>query len=307
MREYYKRQGGAVVSFAIDKYVYVCVNPKFDGKTRVSYSRTEIVDNVDDLQHDLIREAIKTFRMTGLEIATISDIPGEGTGLGSSSAMLVGLLTALSKLDQGRPFSPSILAEEAYTIEEKICRHPVGKQDQYASAYGSFHFFKFHPAETVSAEPIFLPPAQKKYFEGHLLLLWTGKTRSANTILAEQKDNLKERDMIFAMNEMVTLAENMRADLQSGYFGNVGKYLAENWKEKRKLATGISDGEIDHIYKLGLRAGADGGKLCGAGGGGFFLFWAEPQHHSAIVNATGLRQVDIHIEETGSKVIYEQT
>jgi D-glycero-alpha-D-manno-heptose-7-phosphate kinase len=261
------------------------------------------------LRHDLIRETIKTFKLTGLEIATISDIPGEGTGLGSSSAVTVGLLAALSRKFDRVTLSPSYLAEEAYAIEADKCKHPVGKQDQYAVAHGGMNFFYFNSNDTVLVQNITpLIQENKKRFEDHLLLLWTGRKRSANEILSEQGYNIgKNIDGVARrMHEMVEIATSMRSDMISNCYENIGNYLDLNWQLKKTMATRITDDEIDRLYQAGRDAGADGGKLCGAGGGGFLLFWASPHMHQDILDATGLRKVDIHIEEQGCKVIYEQ-
>lgn len=309
IRSYYARHGGAVVSFAIDKYVYVCVNDKFDGTTRVSYSKTENVKNICDLKHDIIRETLKTFKATGLDIATISDIPGEGTGLGSSSAVTVGLLAALSRKIDRVTLSPSYLAEEAYAIEANQCGHPVGKQDQYAVAHGGMNYFFFNPDETVYEENITpLTPQNKKKFEDHLLLLWTGRIRSANEILRDQRYNIGKNigGASRRMNEMVDIASSMRSDIIANHFDDIGSFLDLNWALKKTLATGITNDEIDRLYQAGRDAGAEGGKLCGAGGGGFMLFWAPRHLHKDIQEATRLRKVDIRIEERGCEVIYEQ-
>lgn len=304
---FYRNHGGGVVSFAINRYVHIGVNDKFDGRTRVSYSVTENVDAPADLKHDLARECLNHFETKGLEITSVSDIPGEGTGLGSSSAFTVGLLTAISKKCMINVYTAKMLAETAHTIEAKLCKHPgIGKQDQYASAFGGLHYYEFSKDEAVSVEPIFMTPEQKEYLESHLLLLYTGMTRSATEILRDQEKNLNSsREAIAAGCQLREMACDLAIDLGRGDFHKVGTYLFNGWKLKRRLSDTISNPEIDRIHDAGVAAGAIGGKLLGAGGGGFFLFFADPKLHGDIRTATELREVEFKIEEKGSHIVYD--
>lgn len=304
---FYRSYGGSVVSFAISKSVYVSVNDKFDERTRVSYSITENVDDPEELKHDLARETLKLFQAKGIEIASMADIPGEGSGLGSSSSFTVGLLAALSRKINGHIYPKKMLAETAHTVEAKLCRHPgVGKQDQYAAAYGGLHYYEFAKDEAVEVQPIFVSPEQKEYLESRLMLLYTGVTRSANDILSDQEKNIKSsRESIEAGCALKEMAVNLAIDLQGGNFHVVGTYLHEGWKLKKRLSDAISSPNLDTIYAKAIECGALGGKLLGAGGGGFFLFFAEPKFHADIRTATELRQVEFKIEEKGSEIIYD--
>lgn len=301
MPAFYEKHAGHVFSFTINKYVYVSVNRKFDDKVRVSYSQTEIVNSTDDLKHDLARESLRLYKiMNGMEISSISDIPGNGTGLGSSSAFTVGLIKAI---DPDIPHG--ILAERAFTVEANECHHPVGKQDQYASAYGGFNFFTFS-AKNVRVEPVFPGQTWRAGLQDHCLLLWTGIARDANEILARQRSTFMNGGNVEIGLQLSRLAVDFHAEFIHGMQpARIGEFLGEAWKIKKFLASGISNNKIENWYDIAMRAGAYGGKILGAGGGGFLFFIAPPSTHAAIVQATGLRRIDINIEPEGSKVIYD--
>lgn len=303
---YYRHEPGAVVSTAIDKYIYITVNRKFDNKIRASYSVTEIVDSVSELRHELIREALKlTGLCSGIEITSISDIPSQGTGLGSSSTYTVGLLSALYAYS-GRSVGAERLAREACHIEIERCGKPIGKQDQYIAAYGGLKYIQFNPDESTFVDPIVCNPKTKERLQEHLLLLYTGMTRSANGILREQQANTaSDAERRQALRNMVRLAEDMRAALCRDDLDSFGEMLHRGWLEKKKLASGISNGAIDHWYEEARRHGALGGKITGAGGGGFLLLYAPPERHPEIVQAlSDLRPVPFRFEPQGSKIIY---
>lgn len=296
---------GCVVSLAIDKYVYVMLNKKFDNAYRVSYSQTENVENVDDIQHDIIREGIKLCRRaeSGLEIVTMADIPGEGTGLGSSSSLSVGLVNALNAYISGPVSDPGALAELGFITEAQKCGHPVGKQDHYAAAYGGLHQFIFKQRSVESNRILFHGDLPK-----YMVLLWTGRKRSAKKILREQSKNFSEKNMREIGIEMAKIAEFMTDTLKwdsDAPIRAIGTYLQRNWKLKKQLHPNISDEQIDFWYELGMTNGALGGKLCGAGGGGFLLFIAPPEDHARIIKATGLRTMPFKISQTGSEIIYD--
>lgn len=295
MPVFYSKHVGGVVSFAINKYIYVSVNKKFDRKIRVSYSQTENVENIDDIQHELVRESLRYFKYKdGVEITSISDIPGEGSGLGSSSAFTVGLAHALG---HGTP--PGILAERAFDIEANFCHHPIGKQDAYASAYGGMNFMAFH-GRKVEVKSLYYSDEMRQHF----LLLWTGVTRPAGNILKQQKQNFDKGDTMKVGRQMADLAYKFYTEYLTGMsLPRMGGFLQENWELKMKLAD-ISSSQINEWYALGMKNGAYGGKLCGAGGGGFMFFLAPPDSHNSICRATGLRKVDFRIDSEGSKVIY---
>lgn len=302
---------GGVVSFTIDKYVYIAVNHKFDQDIRISYSLTENVADVACIQHELVRECLIRMGVSeSIEIISVADIPGKGTGLGSSSAFTVGLLNALSQyriLYNGANYEPIIdVAEAACEIEIEKCGKPIGKQDQYACAYGGMNYFKFHKDEGVEIWRIPLEKEFKRKFEDHLLLFWTGRTRTSSSILIEQSSNIVTEypGVVKNLAFMSKTADELFIDLSEEKLLSVGDFLHENWKSKTKLATYISDDEIDSWYQSGLDAGAEGGKLCGAGGGGFLLFWAKPHLHKAVKEAVGLRHIPVKIEEKGTSLIY---
>lgn len=303
---YQRHGGGAVVSTAIDKYVYVSVNKKFDGKTRVSYSRTENVDDPKDLQHDLVREALNLYNERGLEITSVSDIPGEGTGLGSSSSFTVGLLASLSgKTRSGTPWPPVMMAESAYSIEANLCGHPVGRQDQYAAAFGGFNLYSFTNGN-VSVQPIVVPKDGLEHIERNLMLFWTGQSRSANEILRVQNARMRDNhpDVIAYGIAMRDIAFELKDSLERGSYRVLGKALHLNWSMKKEMSVGISNDSIDALYNRAMETGALGGKLCGAGGGGFLLFYVPINYQEKVKAALGLQQVPFKFEKEGSKVIY---
>ena len=239
---FYEREAGAVVSTTINRYIYITVNPKFDRRIRASYSQTEIVDRVDDLQHELIREALKVTGIDGaIEITSISDIPSRGTGLGSSSGYTVGLLNALHAYT-GRLAGAERLAREACMVEIERCGRPIGKQDQYGVAYGGLKYLSFQPDGSVIVEPILCEPGAKQRLERSLLLLYTGQTRRAESILAEQSRNsLTDEATRAGLRRMVALAGQLREALNRGQLDGFGDILHANWLEKRRLATGITN------------------------------------------------------------------
>jgi D-glycero-alpha-D-manno-heptose-7-phosphate kinase len=303
---FYQSEPGAVVSTAINKYIYINVNTKFDQKIRASYSVTEIVDGVSELKHELIREALQLVELDGgIEITSISDIPSQGTGLGSSSTYTVGLLNALYAY-QGRLSGAERLAREACQIEIERCGKPIGKQDQYIAAYGGLQYIQFNPDGSVFVDPIICSPGTKKRLQDRLILLYTGMTRSANDVLAEQKVNI-ERDTQRreALHIMVQQAKELRAALCNNDLDSFGELLHGGWQLKRDLASGISNVSIDRWYAIARHAGAIGGKILGAGGGGFLLLYAHEDRHAAILSALGeLRHIPFRFEPQGSKIIY---
>jgi D-glycero-alpha-D-manno-heptose-7-phosphate kinase len=258
---------------------------------------------VDKLEHGLVREALKKVGIrNGIEITTIADIPSKGTGLGSSSAITVGLLNALYAF-KGYRASPRKLAEEACEIEIERLGEPIGKQDQYIAAYGGIQRIRFNADETVMLDPVICPPKTKREIESHLMLFYTGKTRKAADILTKQKGNSKMNKE--TLDKMRDQAEKLFHDLTSLQVAKLGDALREGWELKRSLAKGISDAEIDKLYEKALKAGAAGGKITGAGGGGFLVLFVPPENHWSVRNAlTGLKDLEFKIEPQGSKIIY---
>ena len=306
LRAYYGRERGAVLSTAIDKYIYITVNRKFDDKVRASYSVTEMVDRAADLKHELIREALKIVGIEGgVEITSISDVPSQGTGLGSSSSYTVGLLNALYAFT-GKQVGAGRLAGEACRIEIEICGKPIGKQDQYIAAYGGMQHIQFNPDESVFVDPIPCRRELREQLQSSLLMLYTGLTRSADGVLGEQRRNTEENGAAMeGLRKMRDLADQLRESLCDGNLDGFGETLHAGWMLKRTLAAGISTSAIDTWYDLARRQGAIGGKLLGAGGGGFLLLYAHPDRHADIARSLpGLRPVAFRFEPQGSKIIF---
>ena len=304
LRAFYSRYEGAVVSTAINKYVYITVNRAFDHCIRVSYSKTEIVDCVDEIKHNLIREAMKLSGVTeGVEITSIADIPAKGTGLGSSSSYLVGLLNALYAY-RGQFQSPKKLAEGACEIEIEILGEPIGKQDQYIAAYGGLQYIQFNPDESVYVDPVICFKDTKIAFQNNLMLFYTNITRSASSILKQQQK--KTADKLDALKRMKGIGDEINDVLRANRdMSRIGKLLDENWRLKKSLVEGISLDVIDSYYGKAIAAGALGGKLLGAGGGGFLLFYVEAQNRESVRRAlSDLGMVEFEFEPQGSKIIY---
>jgi D-glycero-alpha-D-manno-heptose-7-phosphate kinase len=303
-QDFFCDHGGAVISMAIDKYIYVSVNEKFDGKIRLSYSKTENVDDPEELQHDLASLTLQLMQEKGLEITSVADIPGEGSGLGSSSAFLVGLLLAISG-KYGQRYSPHILAENAFMIESMLAGHSVGKQDHYAAAYGGLKFYEFQKNTNVRITPFCLLDEELNYILQRTMLFWTGKGRKAEPILKRQKYALNhDGKVIHEVKKIKELAMGLKQELDNKNFDAIGPYILESWEHKKKMADGISFGWVDELMDKAQKYGASGCKLCGAGGGGFMLVYAEPEYHEGIETKLGLRRVPIRLDEKGSTVIH---
>lgn len=303
---FYRRQRGAVLSTAIDKYIYVNVNKKFDDGVRIAYSKNEEVASVDQIEHRLVRATMNYLGMSGgLEITTIADIPSKGTGLGSSSTFTVGLLHALNAF-QGRYVSSERLGANACTIEIDICGEPIGKQDQYAAAFGGFNLIEFLPDESVIVEPVICKPETVAELQRNILVLYTGITRSASVLLKEQSQAVAtQNDKHHTLVQMVRLAYVLRDELQNDRADAVGEILHENWVLKKSVTKGISTLTIDAWYEAGRKAGARGGKILGAGAGGFLMFYAPADRHEAIKAALPqLRHIPMAFEPLGSRIIF---
>lgn len=303
---YFHRATGGVISTAINKYVYIMVEKQFDGRIIVQYSQTETVKKVSEIRNNLVREAMKLTGVDGgIHITSISDVSSEGTGMGSSSAYVVGLLNALYAY-QGKHAHAEKLAEEACKIEIEILKKPIGKQDQYIAAYGGFQYLQFNSDNSVYIDPIICLPDTKIKLENRLLLLYTKTTRSADLILAKQTNNLKKIiSKRNTMKSMVELAKQMHHSLNNNKLSTFGRLLDENWKLKKKMADGVTTKQIDSWYEKAKKNGATGGKILGAGGGGFFLFYADPSNHKKIKNVlSDLIPLDFKFEAQGSKIIF---
>ena len=303
---FYRKFGGAVLSSSIARYMFIAVNAKFDGNIRVSYSRTENVSSVEAISHPIIRETMLELGVgAGVEVVSIADIPGKGTGLGSSSAFTVGLVRALSAY-QSSEISTEEVAKKACFIEMERCNSPIGKQDAYASCFGGLNYIEFKPDESVLVESINLSPKTFTTLNDNLMIFYTGIQRNADSILADQQARLENDDeKIATMKQMCSLAKTMRDCLVQDELSSFGQLLHSNWLLKRSLSPMISNGQIDDWYNKGREAGALGGKLLGAGAGGFLLFYAEKEVHRDIERSLPeLRRVDLQLEKSGSQITY---
>lgn len=303
---YFKEEGGCVLTSAIDKYIFVTIKLRFDDMLRVGYTRTEMVPRLDEIQHELIREALRMAEIRqGIEITTMGDIPSEGSGLGSSSTVTVGALHAAHSL-QGELVDAEQLARESCAIEIDILGKPIGIQDQYIAAYGGLRFMRFEQDGTVSQKRIYLGSRLQNKLDENLLLFYTGITRQASDILTEQKANIKSRRAV--LGEMKQLAEEATICLEGGQIDELGPLLHESWKLKRQLASKVSNSGLDEIYQIARAAGATGGKITGAGGGGFLLLYSPTGRQTAIRDAfSSLPDVSELIFKTnagGSQVIF---
>jgi D-glycero-alpha-D-manno-heptose-7-phosphate kinase len=303
---YYQKEQGEVVSSALDKYVYITINrlsPYFENRILLKYSQSELVNSVDEIRHPIIREAMKlTGVVDSVEIASMADIPA-GTGLGSSSTYAVGLLHALHAF-KGEYVSGRQLAHEACQIEIERLGDPIGKQDQYIAAYGGMCRIRFNPDESVFVDPVICSPHTRKALQDNLLIFYTGITRRAGDILEIQKATTDQK--MDVLTRMKDLCGQILEVLQDGRsLHRFGEILHEAWLNKRTLVREISNDSINDYYEKALEAGAIGGKLLGAGGGGFLLFYVEPQNQSRVRKALmGLQELPFRFEQQGSKVIY---
>jgi D-glycero-alpha-D-manno-heptose-7-phosphate kinase len=300
--DYYRENGGRVLNCAIDKYIYVIVKQRFDGDIYVNYSKKEIVSRVEDLEHELVREAMLMTGVTsGVEITTLADIPSAGSGLGSSSTVTVGLLNALYAY-QGRQVSASELAHRACQIEIERCGKPIGKQDQYIAALGGIRDLRFGPGEEVVADELELDAASRRALQRQIMVFFTGVTRSANTILAEQ--NAKVPSTLPHLDQLRDLAGLAVERLREGDVDAIGPAIRESWEAKRKLAQGVSNDHIERAVSLALDAGATGVKISGAGGGGFMLVFCPVQHQHAVRRALDyMTEMPVKLDHLGTRVV----
>jgi D-glycero-alpha-D-manno-heptose-7-phosphate kinase len=303
---YYRRNGGAVLSAAIDQSVYVTVSRKFDNALRVSYSRTEEVTHASEIEHPLVRESLSLLGIEGgIEITSVADIPARGTGLGSSSSFTVGLLNSLHAYC-GCHATAASLAQESCQIEIERCGEPIGKQDQYAAAFGGFNFIRFHPDDSVEVKKIVCPQSLMTDLQARLLFFYTGLTRSASALLRQQSTDVSTPGpKSDATGELVRLAEAAFSDLCAGNIGSLGRMLHEAWQTKKQISSSVTCDVIDEAYQAAIDAGAEGGKLLGAGGGGFLMFLAPPERHDAVRRALQpLRETPFRFAPHGSRIIF---
>jgi D-glycero-alpha-D-manno-heptose-7-phosphate kinase len=304
---YYRAEGcGAVISTAIDKYIYVNVNRKFDDGIRVAYSAVEEVESLAEIKHPIVKAVMELGKLEGgVEITTIADIPSRGTGLGSSSAFTVGLLNCLAAY-QGRYMSAADLGAQACQVEIEMCGEPIGKQDQYASAFGGFNVIEFRDDERVDVTPVLMRVALRDVLERRIIVFYTGVTRSASAVLREQGKKVAQvGDARRNLRRMVELVYELKRELEGGNLDSFGEILHENWELKKSLTSGISNDNIETWYGAARAAGARGGKILGAGAGGFLMFYAEEDRHEAIARSLpNLKRIHFGFDPLGSRVIF---
>lgn len=302
---FYRHETGAVLSTAINQHMYVTVGRRFEQSIRLAYSMTEIVDSPADLKHALVREALDIADLdSSLEITTIGDVPA-GTGMGSSSSLTVAMLTALFAY-RGRTVSPAELARLACEIEIDRVGSPIGKQDQYIAAYGGLQYIQFNPDETVLVEPVPCALGTLRSLEEQLLLFYTGTTRSAGGILQEQSNvTASKLDVLRQMRDLAKDMRNALAGPEGCDLDSFGALLHQGWELKRSIVSSISNAAVDDWYRKARNAGAKGGKLLGAGGGGFLLVMAEPDRHEMIRNALGRpRELPLSLASPGARIVF---
>ncbi len=302
---YYRKWGGAVLNASIDKYVYIHIHPAFDERRiQLKYAQSEDVDHHSLIRHRIFRTVLDRFRLYGVELVSVADIPG-GTGLGSSSTFTVALLQSIYA-HLGVHRSRAALAEEACSIEIDELKSPIGRQDQYAAAFGGINHIRFEKDDSVYVEPITINKERMHDFNSRLLMFYTGVTRDANDILEDQARGLSDHSgKEKVMHRMVDLGKEMRLCLQQGALDDFGCLMDESWQLKRSLSTSISNSQIDDLYERARVAGATGGKILGAGGGGFLLLYCPPERQDTLRNAlSGWREFPFKLESGGSQIIY---
>ena len=302
-RAFFMQEGGCVLSSAIDKYIFVTIKQRFDSKLRIGYTQTEIVDEVDQIHHELIRESLRTTKIDrGVEITTMGDIPSEGSGLGSSSTVTVGALHAMYAY-LGEMVPAERLAREACTIEIESLKRPIGIQDQYIAAYGGLRFFEFLPDGQVTAEKVRLSSEAQRALNDNFMLFFTGVSRHSSSILKEQVDNLKDR--LSELREIKQMAYEARCAIEAENIDVLGVLLHQSWELKTRLAGTISNGSINEMYEAARGAGAIGGKIAGAGGGGFLLLYVPRDRQNQVrLKLSRLQELPFRLEADGTKVIF---
>jgi D-glycero-alpha-D-manno-heptose-7-phosphate kinase len=301
---FYAQEQGAVLSTSIDKYIYLAAHKFFDpGKIQLKYSKTELVTGFSEIQHPIFRECLSMLAVKGIDINSIADIPA-GTGLGSSSSFTVGLLHVLNTYKH-QYVSQEYLAATACAIEIERLKEPIGKQDQYAAAYGGLNFIRFNGDGSVDIEKIIMKPEVRQQLEKNLIMIYTGNTRSASEILQRQSQAMGQTGKRKIQKEMVKQAFELKEILQNNRINDFGKMLHEGWMLKKTLTENISNPAVDDLYQQGLQAGALGGKLLGAGGGGFILFYCpEEKQASFHKKMASHRELPFRFDNSGSRIIY---
>lgn len=301
--DFFVQEPGMVLSSAIDKYIFVTIKGRFDDKIRVGYTRTEFVDTIDEVEHDLVRECLRRTGIShGVEINTMADIPSEGSGLGSSSTLTVGLLHAMY-MYLGIPKDHGLLAREACEIEIDVLKKPIGVQDQYIAAYGGQRVLQFCPDGDVDVQQIVMQPQVARRLNQNLMLFYTNLPRKAESVLTEQRQNIEDRRAL--LREMRRMVVVGRMALEEGALDDFGLLLDEAWQFKKQLASKVSNSLIDELYATAIKAGALGGKITGAGGGGFLLLYCPRDRQDDVRNALcRLPELPFHLERDGTKIIF---
>ena len=300
---FYEKHEGCVLSTSINKYMYISIHPNFNSsETILKYSKTESVLSLNDIEHIYFKQMLSMLDVNGVEIVSTADVPS-GTGLGSSSSFTVGVLHALYAY-KGKFVSKERLASEACDVEIKYLLNPIGKQDQYAAAYGGLNFYQFRMDGSVAVEPVIMKDSARLQLEKNLMMFYTGQLHSASEILKEQSSNIRSGDKEKNQLKMCELAYDLRRELQNNNIDAMGEILHENWMLKKTLASGISNPAIDEAYDKAINSGAVGGKLLGAGGGGSLLFYVPEEKQEDVRKAIGLPQMPAAFDRQGSAVIY---
>ena len=300
---FYEKYGGCVLSTTIRKYMYLTIHNYFEkDKIVLKYSKTEIVDNYDQIEHRIFKQCLKDYDIKGVELSSMADIPA-GTGLGSSSTFTVALLQLLNTY-KGTYQSKYKLAKDACEVEIDKLKEPIGKQDQFAAAFGGLKFYEFMPNGFVNVEPVVMAPESYKKLENNILMFYLGGTHSASEILKEQSQNVKALDKAAVQNKMCDLTRELKAELQNNNVDAMGELLHKNWMLKKTLASGITNTLIDETYDLAMAAGATGGKLLGAGGAGFMIFYVPQSKHEDVRKAlSNLREMDFEMDNSGASIV----
>lgn len=302
---FYEKYGGCVISTTIRKYVYLAINEAFNKDSiTLKYSQTEIVDDVNKIQHKIFKQVLKDFNLKGVEITSMADIPS-GTGLGSSSSFTVALLRLLYAYTE-RAVSTYKLAKEACEVEISQLGNPIGKQDQFAAAFGGLRYYEFYPDGFVKVEPIVMRHDSYERLQNNLMMFYTGDVRDANNILGEETKNLaSQEDKIIATKKLCEMTKNLKLSLEGNDIDALGPVLRENWEIKKSLAKGISNPAIDKHYAAAMAAGATGGKLLGAGGGGFLLFYCptEEIRQNVRKSLTDLKEMNFELDQAGCSIL----
>lgn len=307
MPYFFEKHGGCTISTTINKYIYLSISKSFTpGTSTIKYSSVEQFSSIDEINHPIFRECIRDYNLDSIEICSTADVPA-GTGLGSSSSFTVGLMNLFSRYI-GENASKEFLADAACRMEMERLGDPVGKQDQYAASYGGFNYYDFKKDGSVEVTPMDIGESNLEKMNRNLLMMYTGKTRKASKILVKQNQNFEKGNTEENTLQLCKLTKDLRRELLAGNVDFVGKALREGWELKKTLADTISSPDIDEMYNVAMDCGAEGGKLLGAGGGGFLLFYAPQECHDSIIkNLKGLRNIPFEFEKEGSLIVYDDS